>query len=422
MEKHDAERWLRAGDEGRLNWNQARTAGDAIPQLDGIELPGVDLSGFDLDRVRLGGANLRGAKFDKTDLTMARLPRAKLAGASFRKARMSRINLSDADLERTSFRGAELNGGVLGGANLRGANLSRADLSSAFMSAAELDGAELQGACLDRADLFGATLTGCQLEGASLVRAKLTDANLAGSDLRNADLSGASISRCDLSGTDLRGVITKTHTGEKRGLATLLAYGNIGLRFDETKFKGARFSPDLEEPWSILKRFYQPGRLPLLALLLAVAWLTGVCRSIVPTSKVLNQPSVVSRPRSEPEPAKPETAATELAKTEPAATEPVEPEPSSPESVGAEVSRVVAPTVIARPRFFWWKTLLGLMLLADFWARYRLNTRVVLWKEQELTSGYTPAWADYRHTWASHRLLSVTLPAVLILALVLAFA
>jgi hypothetical protein len=86
--------------------------------------------------------------------------------------------------------------GALAGADLRGAGFQRVDLSTLDLRKVLLGGADLQHASLFRADLregdlLGANLEGASLEHADLRRANLTNTKLAGSDLHWADISGA---------------------------------------------------------------------------------------------------------------------------------------------------------------------------------------------------------------------------------------
>lgn len=85
-------------------------------------------------------------------------------------------------------------------ANLSGTNLSSADLFQAYLRLVDLSGANLIGANLGRTDLGGANLIGANLEGTDLRRA-----NLIGADLRNANLSGADLRNANLLEADLRG-------------------------------------------------------------------------------------------------------------------------------------------------------------------------------------------------------------------------
>lgn len=104
------------------------------------------------------------------------------------------------------------------GANLRGANFEKADLSRCLFAKAVLAGANLRGANLDWSRLRGADLTGADLREATLYYAdlrgaKLTRADLSGADLLEAQLIGADLVEADLSGANLKRVILAGDSG-----------------------------------------------------------------------------------------------------------------------------------------------------------------------------------------------------------------
>jgi uncharacterized protein YjbI with pentapeptide repeats len=158
LDRDEAIRLLKRGEEGVKAWNQRRNSGEELPELIGADLSGANLIEADLSGANLIGANLIGAN---------------LIGA----------NLSGANLDKANFNGANLIGANLGGANLSGADLGGTNLSWA----------EFIGANLAEADLRVATLS-----WAKLIRAKLIRANLSRADLTRADLTGANLSeaRC----------------------------------------------------------------------------------------------------------------------------------------------------------------------------------------------------------------------------------
>ena len=123
--------------------------------------PKVDWSKCDREKKRLRNMDLRGAIFERTDLTF-----------------------SD-----------------LSGSNLTGARLTRATLNSAFFKGADLSGADLSKAEFERAVFRDARLEQVRLAFADLARADLTGARLAG-----ADLAGAYTLLTRIEGTDLSGV------------------------------------------------------------------------------------------------------------------------------------------------------------------------------------------------------------------------
>ncbi len=164
MDRDEALRLLRGGEEGVAEWNRRRSEGEEIPDL--------------------GGADLRGADLIKTDLS----------GAS----------LFETDLTGADLRGADLSGASLGGAILTRADLSGADLIRADLIAAKLSEADVSGADLNLVGLCEADLRGANLSGAILTRAELTRADFSGADLSWADLGGADLLGANLTGADLR--------------------------------------------------------------------------------------------------------------------------------------------------------------------------------------------------------------------------
>ncbi|MEB3212219.1 MAG: pentapeptide repeat-containing protein [Leptolyngbyaceae bacterium] len=81
-----------------------------------------------------------------------------------------------------SFSGATFTKIKLSGANLKGADFSYADFSGADLSGANLRGADLSYAVLQRADLSNANLRGAMLIGTDLQHATLTGATLTDAD------------------------------------------------------------------------------------------------------------------------------------------------------------------------------------------------------------------------------------------------
>ncbi len=160
MDREEALKLLRGGQEGVNEWNRRREDGEDIPKL----------SNADLTRAHLTGADLRGA-----DLRDA--------------------SLGDANLRSTNLRDANLTYAILTGVNIRGANLRDTDLT----------GADLRGADLRSTNLTYANLTDANLRGADLRYANLPGVNLTDADFGQAKVSGALFGRttvaCDLSGT-----------------------------------------------------------------------------------------------------------------------------------------------------------------------------------------------------------------------------
>jgi hypothetical protein len=153
MDRDEALRLLRGGEEGVREWNRRRRAGEAIPDLTGADLHGADLHGADLteasldgarlDWARLSGASLNGTSLDRASLDRASLDRANLDGARLDRASLDRASLNGASLDEASLNGASLHE-----ANLDGARLDRASLAGAICGGtlfADVDLSEIEG-------------------------------------------------------------------------------------------------------------------------------------------------------------------------------------------------------------------------------------------------------------------------------------
>jgi len=103
LDRDEALKLLKGGEEGIREWNQRRVSGVEIPDLSSADLHGDDLCDANLCDANLRDANLHGA-----DLHGAILSTANLRTADLRAADLSGADLSDANLH----------GAILGGANL----------------------------------------------------------------------------------------------------------------------------------------------------------------------------------------------------------------------------------------------------------------------------------------------------------------
>jgi hypothetical protein len=147
MNRDEALKLLRGGEEEVNEWNRRRRAGEFHKKADlreadlsganltGADLNGVDLSGANLRRANIREADLSGAELDEADFTEADLTGANLKGAQLSGAKLARDYLSWADL-----RWAKLHGANLGWADLSGTDLRRADLSEANLIKAHCNG------------------------------------------------------------------------------------------------------------------------------------------------------------------------------------------------------------------------------------------------------------------------------------------
>lgn len=159
----------------------------------------------DIQRINLGGADLRGANFSDADFHNAIFQGADLRGAKFFQADLRGAHLPDADLRDAFLDDANLHDANLNSANLRRAdlqhaNLTRAHLLLAHLQTANLAGADLSGADLSSADLSGAHAFGIDLTAANLRNANFHDTNLCG--FPGTELSGVNLARADLTDAD----------------------------------------------------------------------------------------------------------------------------------------------------------------------------------------------------------------------------
>lgn len=137
--------------------------------------PGIDWSKCEKEKRRLGGEDLSGGHFLKTDLS----------GSDLSEANLSHSHLIGANLTRT---------------NLQGANLEGADLTKALGGRASFKGAELKNAVLAKAELPRADFSETELAGTDLTKADLARANMTGSRLTDVELKFANLSRAKLQG------------------------------------------------------------------------------------------------------------------------------------------------------------------------------------------------------------------------------
>jgi uncharacterized protein YjbI with pentapeptide repeats len=217
MDRDEALKLLKGGEEGIREWNQRRQADEAIPDLSlsGVNLKGADLSGADLRNANLSDADLRNANLSNADLSNADLSNADLRGDLVR-ANLSGVNLFGAELID-----ADLSEAILIEANLSGADLSQAKLSHANLSHANLSYANLSYANLSYANLRFANFSDANLSHANLTGATLVGATLTGATLEHSECELTTFAVVDLS--EVRGLDSIKHQGPSTvGIDTLL--------------------------------------------------------------------------------------------------------------------------------------------------------------------------------------------------------
>lgn len=124
----------------------------------------------------------------------------------------------DADLRRSWLRGADLIGARLERSHLQSANLSETSLADATLRDAFMIDADLRGSYLIEADLRGAVLAGASLQRANLKRARMHGAVLDGTDLQAANLSYTALQGAVLIETEMQGAMF--HETDLRGIST----------------------------------------------------------------------------------------------------------------------------------------------------------------------------------------------------------
>ncbi|MCP9775960.1 pentapeptide repeat-containing protein [Cyanobium sp. WAJ14-Wanaka] len=181
-----------------------------IPELQGpSEIEGTanpDCRGADWRGLKLGAANLGGAKLCRVDMRGTDLEHCNLEGADLRLVRYDKFTKwpqnfdfcssgavgPRAKLSGSFLNSADLSGLDLQGANLMGCYLSGADLSGSCLRGARLAGADLRHALLRGACLEGVRFSGCQLDYTDFRSASLEDADLSAADsIRGADFRGS---------------------------------------------------------------------------------------------------------------------------------------------------------------------------------------------------------------------------------------
>jgi hypothetical protein len=98
VDRDEAVRLLRGGEQGIAEWNRRRSNGEKIPDLRGAVLRGADLRGADLRGAHLERANLRYPNLTGAVLFQADLSGADLTGADLSGARCGSTIFADIDL------------------------------------------------------------------------------------------------------------------------------------------------------------------------------------------------------------------------------------------------------------------------------------------------------------------------------------
>jgi hypothetical protein len=106
MDRDEAIRLLRGGEDGVREWNERRGRDEEIPDLRGAVLFGADLRKAYLSEADLGGADLRGAHLRGADLRGAHLRGARLSGADLSSATCGDTSFGNVDLSEVKGLGS----------------------------------------------------------------------------------------------------------------------------------------------------------------------------------------------------------------------------------------------------------------------------------------------------------------------------
>ena len=142
-------------------------------------LAGADFAMATITRSSFAGARLQGAEFRDAVLVNVSF----VGAAGLKSIDWSAIKLCSADFAGEELADVKFEGAVLRGAFFQKTDLSRANLKEADLTGALLTGAILAGADLTDASFARATLTRADLKGAKLDRADFSDADLTGAQL-----------------------------------------------------------------------------------------------------------------------------------------------------------------------------------------------------------------------------------------------
>ncbi|MGC7403558.1 pentapeptide repeat-containing protein [Pandoraea pneumonica] len=189
--------------------------------FDGVWWGGADLNGAKLDRTRNVGADferadLRGASFHGADLSGARLANVRAQGADFRFAVMPGADFSDADCDSVAFAHNHLDDASMRRSRLRHASFfeCRADamrLTGAKAANSHWERVTMKAVCVAGADMRRVVMQHCELTRMNAREAKFDGATFVACDLREAHFGGASLKRlrlgaaCQLGGTQWQG-------------------------------------------------------------------------------------------------------------------------------------------------------------------------------------------------------------------------
>jgi uncharacterized protein YjbI with pentapeptide repeats len=161
--------------------------------------PPVPLKGADLT-----SANLRGASFQKNDLSGTVLEGADLAQANMRMTTLEGARLNHGigvDFTRARLQQADLSNGHFYHSDFTEAVLHKAKMADIHLENVKLNGAQLQNADLTSSRLESVDLTGSWLQGTDFSKSTLVSVNFANARMEKTNVSKAVIQRGSFDGT-----------------------------------------------------------------------------------------------------------------------------------------------------------------------------------------------------------------------------
>jgi uncharacterized protein YjbI with pentapeptide repeats len=196
------------------------------------------------------------------DTTPERPEQRSLSATEF-QAELDRAASADLQVSNVNLRGVDLRSikwPDQSTITLKNCDFTNANLSHDHTSpGSSLPGTIFDECTFQQTDLTGANLIGTRFESAC---------NLHGAILRDAVATGAEFLNADMKDVDATNAVflRSRFTGSQLQDATLdladLRYAE-GLRLDQTRTRGAKFSKRSENPWSKLRRVYTGPRLIL---------------------------------------------------------------------------------------------------------------------------------------------------------------
>ena len=169
-------------------------------ELEALALDALE-SGARIERARLEGVELAGARARGVVLEEARLVGADLSGARLPGLRLADVAVERGNLANTAAPDLSLQRVAVSGARLTGAQWTRGTITDAVFRDCRIDLATFAGTTFERV-----AFDGCLLAQADFRDALWRSVRFDRCDLTEADLAGVRVDRCELSGCMLAGL------------------------------------------------------------------------------------------------------------------------------------------------------------------------------------------------------------------------